>query len=232
MPLFGPVHIALVLGIAAAAAVLSYLCRRRKISVRATRFFLGYGLAVNAIVWYVFVYTHEGVRIRANVPLQLSNLVVWTTALACITLIPLLVEFSYFAGMAGAGMAILTPNLWSPWPSYPAIYFFIAHGAVVIAVVVLAFGSVLRWRRGAPWRAFALLIAYAIFVGSFDAIFKANYMFLCQKPRSLSLLSFLGPWPVYIFTAAALALILFWLLWLPVRADFFRSCDRGGRSRD
>lgn len=116
-------------------------------------------------------------------------------------------------------MAVLTPNLWSPWPSYPAVYFFIAHGVVIIAVVVLAFGKVVRWRRGAPWRAFALLIGYAIFVGGFDAAFRANYMFLRHKPRSISLLSFLGPWPVYIFAAAGLALVLFWLLWVPIRRE-------------
>jgi hypothetical integral membrane protein (TIGR02206 family) len=172
---------------------------------------------VNEIVWWLFRYTREGIRFPANLPLQLCDITVWTTALACITLIPVLIEFSYFAGLAGAGMAVLTPNLWSPWPSYPAIYFFLAHGTVVIAVAVLAFGNVVPWRPGAPWRAFGLLIAYAVFVAGFDAIFKTNYMYLCRKPASASLLNLLGPWPVYLFTGAAMALVLFWLLWLPVR---------------
>lgn len=223
MPLLGPLHVEIVLGIAALAAALSFLCRRRKISVHITRLVLAFALAANEIIWWIFVYTREGVRPRADLPLQLCDLTVWTTAFACVTLIPILVEFSYFAGLTGAGMAVLTPNLWSPWPSYPAVYFFIAHGTVIIAVVLLAFGNVLHWHRAAPWRAWAVLIGYAIFVGSFDAIFKANYMYLCQKPRSLSLLNILGPWPVYVFTGAGLALLLFWLLWLPIRSHLGNS---------
>lgn len=114
-------------------------------------------------------------------------------------------------------MAVLTPNLWSPWPSYPAIYFFIAHGTVIIAVVVLAFGRIVEWRPGAPWRAFGLLLAYAALVGAFDAVFKTNYMYLCHKPGSASLLNLLGPWPLYLLTSAVTTLLLFWFLWLPVR---------------
>ncbi len=217
MPLFGRAHILLVLGIIGTAAFLTVLCRRRKIRFGFLRLALGCILVVNEIIWWVFRYAHEGIRFPANLPLQLCDLTVWSTAIACLTLIPALIEFSYFAGLAGAGMAILTPNLWSPWPSYPAVYFFIAHGMVVVAVVVLAFGKVVSWRESAPWRAFGLLLAYAAFVAAFDAIFKTNYMYLRQKPASTSLLNVLGPWPVYVFAGAGLALILFWLLWLPMR---------------
>jgi hypothetical integral membrane protein (TIGR02206 family) len=141
----------------------------------------------------------------------------WAAVIACLTPFPMLVEFLYFAGLAGAGMALLTPTLWSKWPSYPAIYFFVAHGGVVIAAAVLVFGRICPLRRNAMWRAFALLAGYTAVVGLFNALFRTNFMYLCQKPGGGSLLDFLGPWPVYLFGGAAAALVLFALLSIPVR---------------
>lgn len=151
-------------------------------------------------------------------PLQLCDITVGATVLACLTLKPWIVEFDYFAGIAGAAMALVTPDLWTPWPSYPAIYFFIAHGGIAIGIAVLVFGRIARLREGAVWRAFRLLLVYAALVGAFDAIFGANYMYLRAKPGNATILNLLGPWPGYIAAAALFALGLFWLLWLPVRS--------------
>jgi len=112
---------------------------------------------------------------------------------------------------------VITPDLWTPWPSYPAIYFFVAHGGILIASVVLVFGGIARLRPGAPWRAFGILVAYAAAIGTFNAVFGSNYVYLCRKPVNPSLLDLMGPWPVYLVTAGAVCLGLFWLLWLPVR---------------
>src|SRR5581483_158848 len=132
MPLFGVVHVALLLTIAGTAAALSVLCQRRPALARPLRLALGWGLAVNEIVWWIFRYSHEGFRFPQNVPLQFCDASVWFTVAACLTLSPLIVEVAYFAGLTGPLMAILTPDLWSPWPSYPALYFFLADGGIVI----------------------------------------------------------------------------------------------------
>jgi hypothetical integral membrane protein (TIGR02206 family) len=181
------------------------------------RLALGYGLAANELIWWVFRYSHEGLRFRANLPLQLCDVTLWATALACITLIPVFVEFAYFAGFTGSAMAVLTPDLWSPFPSYPAIYFFVAHGGIIVGAPTLVFGRIAPLRRSAVWRAFALLLAYAGVIGAFNQFFGANYMYLCRKPANATLLDVFGPWPVYLFTSAAIGLAVFWLLWLPVR---------------
>lgn len=213
MPLLGPLHLALLAAIAAVAAGLSVLCRRRPRAARPVRLALGLGLAANEIVWWVFRYSHEGVHLT-NLPLQLCDAAVWLSVFACLSLSPLVVECAYFAGLAGAGMALLTPDLWSPWPTYPAIYFFLAHGGIVIAVAVLVFGRVRPLRPGALWRAYGLLLAWAALDGVFNLLARTDYMYLCRKPAAASALNILGPWPVYLFSGAAVALLLFWLLYL------------------
>jgi hypothetical integral membrane protein (TIGR02206 family) len=214
--LFGPLHLALLVSIAAAAAALAWLCRHRVLPPRATRLAVGWALLLNELVWWIFRYSHEGVHLR-NLPLQLCDLTVWLAVLACLTARPSVAEFAYFAGLAGAGMALVTPDLWSPWPSYPAIYFFAAHGGIVVAVALMAFGGIVRFRSGAVWRSFGWLVAYAVLIGTFNAVCGSNYMYLCRKPASATLLDKLGPWPWYLLPAAAVGLAFFWLLWLPVR---------------
>lgn len=216
MKLFGPLHLALLAGIALVGVVLVVLCRCVKRARLPVRLLLGIGLGLNELVWWRFRYAHEGVHLW-NLPLQLCDVTLWMTVLGCLTLAPALVEFAYFAGFAGAAMALLTPDLWEPWPRYPAIYFFVAHGGIVVGIAVLVVGRVAPLRRGAVWRAFGMLLGYASLVGAFNAISRANYMYLCRKPANPSLLDMLGPWPVYLLGAAAAGLGLFWLLWLPVR---------------
>jgi hypothetical integral membrane protein (TIGR02206 family) len=193
MILFGPTHRMLLAGIVAVIALLAWACRTGRLPKRPVRHF------------------------PANLPLQLCDVTVWMTVVACLTLNPWLVEFDYFAGMAGAGMALLTPDLWTPWPSYPAIYFFIAHGGIVGGIAVPVFGGIAPLRPGAVWRAFGGLVGYALLVGAFNAIFHTNYMYLCMRPKSASVLDVFGPWPVYLVQAAGLALFLYFLLWLPTR---------------
>jgi hypothetical integral membrane protein (TIGR02206 family) len=209
-------HLAVLAGIAAMATLLALLCRRRSISPRAMRLALSYGLAANEIGWWIYRYSHEGIHVW-NLPLQLCDLSVWLAVVAGITLAPMAIELAYFAGLAGAGMALVTPDLYRPWPSYPAIYFFAAHGGIVIIVAAIVFGGVAGLRPGAVWRVFTLLLVYAVLLGGFDAVFHANYMYLCTKPANASLLDALGPWPVYLAAGAVVALALFWLLWIPAR---------------
>lgn len=202
------------------AAILVTICRQMPTGRRFVRLALGWGLIVNELFWWRFRYSHEGIHI-ANLPLQLCDVTLWAAALACLTLLPAIVELAYFAGLAGAGMALLTPDLWSPWPTYPAIYFFVAHGGIVIAAAVLVFGRICPLEGKSVWRAYGLLLGYACFVGIFNKICGTNYMYLCRKPKNASLLDALGPWPWYLLPAAATALALFWLLWLPagIRRD-------------
>jgi len=223
--LFGPLHITLLLGIAAACAGLSFACRRGQVNRRATRLAIGWGLVVNELIWWGFRYSHEGLHLW-NLPFQLCDVTLWMSALACLTLSAPVVEFAYFGGLAGAGMAILTPDLWSPWPTYPAIYFFLAHGGIVLAVTVLVFGGIAPLRQGAVWRAFAMLLGFAAAIGILNAVAGTNFMYLCHKPKSASALDALGPWPVYLLAGAGAALVLFWLLWLPVRPPASASSRR------
>ena len=136
------------------------------------------------------------------------------------------VEILYFWAVAGSGLAMLTPDL--PWgfPRWEFVVFFGLHGLVLVAAVVLVFGLGLRPRRGSPGRAFLATLALAAVAGTVDLLLGVNFMFLRGKPSTPTLLDHMGPWPVYIVVAAAVAFALFHLLALPFRRDW-RTAERG-----
>lgn len=208
-PVFSPAHIAWLLGIAFTAAWLANLTRRNRLPSRALRVVLGCLLAGTELQRYF----HDGLEFPGNLPLQPCNVTAWVAVLACITLSPLAVEYVYFVGLAGAGMAVITPDMGADWPAR----FFISHGVLIVTACVLTFGNFASLRQGAVWRVFGVFAAGAALMGIFDYVFGVNYLYLRAKPRSVSAFNLLGPWPVYILSAALLALSLFWLLWLPWR---------------
>jgi len=207
--LFGAVH----LSILAAIPLFAWLARRYSPARR----FLGCFLAVNELVWYAYRYSQEGNRFPEGLPLQLCDVTLWLAVAALFTLNRTCFEFAWYAGVAGSGMAVLTPDLWAPCPSYPTIYFFLAHGGMIAGLLMLVWGGYIRPAPGSVWRALLMLNAYAVAVGIFNAIFHTNYVYLCRKPASASALDWFGPWPWYLLVGEAAAALLFLLLWLPFR---------------
>ncbi len=220
MTLFGGLHLTILAIIIVLAAAFVWLCRSNTQLLSAVRCGLGLFLALNEIIWWSFRYAHEGIHF-GNLPLQLCDVAVWLTVAACFSDVHLLLEFAYFPGLTGAVVALLTPDLFAPWPSYPSVYFFLAHGGIVIAIAAVIYGGRRKFTNAAVWRSWALVLFYAGIVGTFDRFTGANYMYLMRKPGMASPLDLMGPWPWYLVSAAALALALFGLLWLPVRNGRF-----------
>ncbi|MGA8297154.1 MAG: TIGR02206 family membrane protein [Acidimicrobiales bacterium] len=207
--------------VAAAAlgcAALSIAARRRP---GPWRRYVAWGIGV-ALAWDVVAYS-VGLGLagtwsaKTSLPLALCNIGVVVASVACFFQVPLLVELTYFIGLAGTLQAVLTPDLSVAFPHLVFFEYLIGHLGIVFAAVFLVVGLELVPRRGAVSRVFWISAAYTAFVGLIDATTGADYMFLRSPPREWTLLRLLGPWPWYVLSAAAVALVLFNLLDLPFR---------------
>ena len=213
-------HVGAVVAIAVVTAVLVALARLRPgpWTGAAAR-----GLAVVLVAaevgwWIYLVASHANkAELVYALPFQLCDAAIFVSAFALWFRSQLLVEITYFWGLAGTIQAIFTPDLPQHFPSFPFIQYYVAHGGVVAAALLLVVGLGQWPRRSAVTWIVPITIAYAAFVGLLDAITGADYLYLRAKPASATLLDLMGPWPWYIIWAALIGVALFLILDTPFR---------------
>lgn len=213
---FGLAHAGLLGGVVLLAAVLVVLQRTALRGSRGLRWGVGAVLLADTLAWYAYE-AWLGQLTAAHLPLELCDLTLFLTIAELFTLSAAIFDVCYYLALAGTSMALLTPDLWESFPSVSTCQFFIAHGIVAAAVLYLVCSGLARPRPGSVGRAMLAVNLWAVVAGSFDWVFHTNYMYLRHKPLQNSLLSVLGPWPWYIAGGEAVALVLFLLLYLPVR---------------
>ncbi len=223
--LLAPDHLGALAVIAAAAAGLVVAARRRPgwwIRILAAV------LVVDEVSWWVYLFAghSDGQTVFQELPLQLCDVGIFIAAIALWTRHRFMVEVTYFWGLAGTTQALLTPDLPQGFPSYPYFQYYVAHGGVVAAALILVVGLRLHPRRLAVVRVAALTVAYAALIGVIDALTRSNYMYLRTKPPHGSLLDVLGPWPYYILSASAVAAVFFAILDAPFRLGRRGSAQR------
>ena len=152
---------------------------------------------------------------RTSLPLALCDVGVLVAALACWWRVPVLVELTYFWGLAGTLQAVITPDLNVGFPHLVFFQYVVGHLAIVLAALFLVVGMGLVPRPGAVPRVFTITALYTAFVGMVDGLTGANYMFLRAPPGEWTLLRVLGPWPWYTVSAAGVAVVLMTLLDAP-----------------
>ncbi len=158
---------------------------------------------------------HHTLLMARDLPIQLSDAAVFVSAAALWRRTPLLVELTYFWGLAAVSQALATPDLAARFPDPDFLLFYLSHGGVLLAALVLTLGLRLYPRPGAVFRVYAVTAGYAGAIALIDLTTGWNYMYLRAKPSAGSLLSLLGPWPWYIAAGLVVALILLLLLDVP-----------------
>jgi hypothetical integral membrane protein (TIGR02206 family) len=215
--LFGPAHVAILVAVPLLAGALAAVARRRPEAARGIRLALAAALAANELAWYAHALRQGWVDPPHGLPLDLCDVVLWLTVYALVSPRRWALDLAYYLGLAGSGMAVLTPDVGAALASYPGAKFFLGHGGVVAAVLFLVWTGALRPGPGSWWRAFLQVNVYAGFVAAVNVLFGTNYMYLREKPPSGTLLDLLGPWPWYVLAGEGVALALLALLYLPFR---------------
>ncbi len=211
------------IGVLIAAVVCAALCVGARRHPGPWTGWAGRGLAVvlaaDAVVFITAPVVKDDWTVASSIPIALCDVALVLAAIACAwPRFQLLVELTYFWGLAGTLQAVATPDLDTRFPHLEFFEFVVGHTGIIIAALFLVVGLRLRPRQHSVPRIFAITAAYTALVGLFDWATDSNYMFLAEIPRHASLLSVLGPWPWYVVSAAGIALVLLAVLDAPFRA--------------
>ncbi|MHB8296494.1 MAG: TMEM164-related integral membrane acyltransferase [Acidimicrobiales bacterium] len=226
MPVLSAAYVTTLGVTAASCAVLVLIARRWP-----GRFTAWAGTALAAVLigttlmWFATTIVAAPFSPATSLPLALCDLVTLVAAAALLSRKPILVELTYFWGLAASLQSLLTPDVQVGFPSLEFMEYVLAHAAIVAAAVFLVAGQRIVPRPGAARRVYAITLAYTAFVGLGDWLTGGDYMYLRHPPAATTMLSVLGPWPWYLLSAAAVAAVLLAALDAP-----FWAKGRAGRA--
>jgi len=172
-------------------------------------------IIANECGWWVWLGLQHTWSASYALPFQLCDVVAFVSAAALWSRHPLLVELTYFWGLAGTSNGLISPDVPVHFPHYLFLQYFIAHGTIVAAALLLVVGLRITPRRGAVPRVLALILALTALDAVVNLLTGGNYMYLRHTPGAPTLLDLMGPWPWYIVAATAVAVAIFVVLDFP-----------------
>src|SRR5450756_554462 len=136
----------------------------------------------NEAAWWVWLGAHGTWSASYALPFQLCDVVGVVAAAALWTRQPLLVELTYFWGLAGTANGLITPDVSDHFPTFGFMQYFIAHGTIVAAALLLVVGLRLAPRRGTVLRVFGLTVGLLVLDAGVNLVTGGNYLYLRRKP--------------------------------------------------
>ena len=177
---------------------------------------LALSLAVNYLGYEIYLAMTTGLSWEKALPFQLCDWAMIAILVALLTGRERWLEVAYFWGIGGTLQAILTPDLKYAFPDIRFLTFFIAHSGIVVAIAFMMIIKKFRPHWISIVRTFAWSELYFALAITVDLLTGENYGYLRHKPAAASLLDALSDTRlVYILQMHLLALIFFFVLYLP-----------------
>jgi hypothetical integral membrane protein (TIGR02206 family) len=110
--------------------------------------------------------------------------------------------------MAGALMALLTPDLRFSFTQYRYYEFMIVHGLIMFSIMYMLFVYDFVPGFDSLKKSFFTVHLIGLVMIPFNYTFNASYMLLVNKPSG-TILDLFGEWPVYLIGIELLLIILF-----------------------
>jgi hypothetical integral membrane protein (TIGR02206 family) len=183
---------------------------------RIFRFTLASLILVSNVLYHLWLLYEHAWTVKKALPLQLSDLAALLAIAMLLTKNKQLFQFMYFAGLASAIQAIVTPDLYHfSFPHFLYFQSFVSHGGVVLACLFMVVAFNFRPTILSMWVTVLIVNFYAVFVYFINKKLGANYLYIMKKAGMNTILDKLGPWPWYLFGVEIIMVLSFYLLYSP-----------------
>ncbi len=172
-------------------------------------------VVVSEAGWWVINIANGTWTIQYSLPLHLCEAGCFLLAAALLWRARFAFEMSYFWALGGTLPGLFTPDVPGHFPMPVYFQYYLEHGLLVLGAFYMVIALGMRPARGAVIRVSTATAAYAVVIGFVDFVTGGNYLFLRNLPPTRTFLDYMGPWPWYIVTLTVLAVVIFWLLYLP-----------------
>jgi hypothetical integral membrane protein (TIGR02206 family) len=167
--------------------------------------------------WWVINIVNGTWTVRWSLPLHICEAGCFLLAVALIWRSRFAFEMSYFWALGGTLPGLFTPDVPGHFPMPVYFQYYLEHGLLVLGAFYCVIALRMRPLPGAVRRVSVATALYATVIAFVDYFTGGNYLFLRSLPPTRTFLDYMGPWPWYILTLVALALVIFTLLYLPFR---------------
>jgi len=197
-------------------ALIIFRSKTNQVQRRKLRLVLAGILAINEIVYQIWLVLTDQWDYRWNLPLHLCTIFVWLSVWMLVTKSYFIFEMTYFLGIGAAIQPLLTSEVGAyGFPHFYAFQIFISHGGIITAAIFMATMEGFRptWssiKRVAIWGNIYLLLATIV-----NVAIGSNYLYTLHKPHIPTILDHLGPWPWYILAMEAIAVLMCLILYSP-----------------
>lgn len=172
-------------------------------------------VAGSEISWWIRLLTTRPFHPSTDLPLQLCDVTVWVAAAALLFRREVLQHLTWFWGVGGGVPALFLPVRGAAFPGWFYFEFYLAHGGIILAAVLVVIASGARIRFGALLRALVITGAVAVGAGILDVATGGDYLYLATLPPVTGPLQSLSSWPFYrVALCAAAALVMVVLGWI------------------
>ncbi len=179
-------------------------------------------LSLSVLSFHLYHIGFKSYDIKTDLPLYLCSLLALLIPIFSFYRKYWMFEVLVFWIIAGTLQGVITPDIAIGFPSFAYFRYWIVHLGLLCIIFYAVFVFKMKPRLKSVFKSFLALQLYVIFMIIINFILDANYFYLNQKPKSVSVLDYFGEWPYYIIVSQLIIIPLFLLIYLAFNLGFKR----------